>query len=209
MYSELVSYVCLSPHCSRPRNHQIDRITVHHVAGEPSLQALGELFCQKEASANYGIDSDGNIACFVEEENRSWCSGSPENDHRAITIEVANCGGAPNWPISDAAYKSLIKLCVDICTRYGFRLSFTGDQTGSLTMHKYFANTACPGPYLESRFPEIASLVNTGLDSLSAKRDVFYRVQVGAFNEQKNAQNLCQKLRGEGYDDAFVVEVAR
>lgn len=200
MHSKLTSYVCLSPHYNQ-RNHPIDRITIHHVAGNASVEALGALFCQKEASANYGIGSDGRIACFVEEENRSWASGSPENDHRAITIEVSNCGGAPDWPVSDAAYKSLIELCADICSRYSFTLNFTGDKSGSLTMHKYFANTACPGPYLESRFPAIATAVNARLGT------VFYRVQVGAFREKKNAENLCAKLKSAGYGDAFLVEV--
>lgn len=206
MYSKLVSHVCLSPNCNRPRNHKIDRITVHHVAGDASVEALGKLFAQsaRQASANYGIDSEGRIACFVEEENRSWCSGSPENDHRAITIEVANCGGGPTWPVSEKAWKALIDLCADICSRYGFSLNFTGDATGSLTMHRYFASTLCPGPYLAERFPAIAKEVNSRL-----QKDVFYRVQVGAFNEKKNALALCEKLQKAGYKDAFVTEVQR
>ena len=206
MYSKLVSYVRLSPHFNK-RSHPIDRITIHHAAGNASVEALGALFCQKEASANYGIGSDGRIACFVEEENRSWASGSPENDHRAITIEVANCGGAPNWPVSDAAYQSLVELCADICLRHGFTLNFTGDAGGSLTMHKYFAYTVCPGPWLESRFPEIASLVNSRVAASAPAQAVFYRVQVGAFREKKNAEKLCAKLKSAGYGDAFLVEV--
>ena len=27
------------------------------------------------------------------------------------TIEVSNCGGGPLWPVSDAAFESLVKLC--------------------------------------------------------------------------------------------------
>lgn len=205
MYSNLVSYVRLSPNCNKPRKAPIDRITVHHVAGEASLQALGALFADpgRQASANYGIDSDGNIACFVEEENRSWCSGSPENDHRAITIEVSNCGGGPLWPVSDAAFESLVKLCADICGRYGFALNFTGDDSGSLTMHRYYAATACPGPYLADKFPELAQRVN----ALLGKKEPFYRVQVGAFREKKNAEELQRKLVSQGYSDAFLVEV--
>ena len=172
IYSKLVSFVKLSPNCTKPRNHKIDRITIHHVAGNTSLVALGALFADpaRQASANYGIDSQGNIACFVEEENRAYTSSNAANDHRAVTIEVANSGGAPNWPISDAAYKSLIELCVDICTRHGFRLNFTGDASGSLTMHRYFASTLCPGPYLANLFPSIADEVNARLGSTPAPK---------------------------------------
>jgi hypothetical protein len=105
---------------------------------------------------------------YVEEANRSWCSSNSENDHRAITIEVANDqpSDAGNWHVSDKALASLINLCVDICKRNGIaKLNFTGDKTGNLTMHKYFASTACPGPYLASKFSYIASEVNKRLGS--------------------------------------------
>lgn len=204
MYSKLTNYVNLSPNCTSPRNAPIDCITIHHVAGNASVEALGALFAKpsRQASSNYGIGSDGRIGCFVEEEDRSWCSGSRENDMRAITIEVANCGGAPDWPVSEKAYDALVALCEDICRRYGFRLRYTGDKTGNLTMHKWFQPTACPGPYLESRFPAIADEVNRRLDG-----EVFWRVQVGAFRDPENARAFRDKLRGEGYPDAFLVEV--
>ena len=117
---------------------------------------------------------------------------------------MANCSGAPDWRVSDKAMESLIALCADICQRHGFTLSYTGDKTGNLTMHKWFQPTGCPGPYLEKLFPTIAQSVNARL-----KPEVFYRVQVGAFNEKKNAESLCQKLQKQGYPDAFLVEVAR
>lgn len=167
MYSKLVSYVQLSPNCNPRKNAaynptgHILKITLHHQAGTGGVEAMGALFAQPGGdSANYGIGSDGRIACYVEEEYRAWTSGSQDNDYLAITIEVANNGGAPNWPISDAAYKALIELCADICTRHGFSLNFTGDASGSLTMHRYFANTLCPGPYLANLFPNIAHEVN-------------------------------------------------
>lgn len=202
-YSKLASLVRLSPNCTKPRNHPIDTITVHHVAGDASVEDLGALFAResRQASSNYGIGSDGRIACFVEEEDRSWCSGSRENDHRAITIEVANCEGDPDWRVSDAAYTALLDLCEDICRRHGFRLNYTGSKTGNLTMHKWFQPTACPGPYLESKFPEIAAEVNRRLDG-----ETFYRVQVGAFRNKENALALCSALKAQGYE-GFVVEV--
>lgn len=204
MHSKLTTHIHLSPNCTTPRNHAIDRITIHHVAGDATVEALGELFARpsRQASSNYGIGSDGRIACFVEEENRSWCSGNRENDHRAITIEVANCGAEPDWPVSQAAYDALLDLCEDICRRYDFPLTYTGDTNGSLTMHKWFQATGCPGPWLEARFPDIAREVTKRLEE-----EVFYRVQVGAFSNRDNALAYRDKLRSEGYEDAFLVEV--
>lgn len=166
--SALVSHTRLSPNCSKPRNHAIDTITIHHMAGDLSVERCGELFAASsvEASANYGIGTDGRVGLYVDEANRSWASSSPANDNRAVTIEVANDGGAPDWHVSDTALAKLIDLCVDICKRNGIaKLNFTGDTSGNLTMHKWFMATACPGPYLGSKFPYIAEQVNARLGS--------------------------------------------
>ena len=101
---------------------------------------------------------------YVEEKNRSWASANRENDMMAVTIEVANDGGAPDWHVSDIAINKLIDLCVDICKRNGIeKLNYTGDVSGNLTRHNMFVPTSCPGPYLQSKFPYIANEVNKRL----------------------------------------------
>lgn len=164
--SPLTSYVRLSPNADFPREEKITKITIHHMGADLTLDALGASFGRRdrEASANYGIDSSGNIGLYVEEVNRSWASSSPENDHAAVTIEVANEETGGNWRVSDRAYEALIALCTDICRRNGMEeLVYTGDANGSLTIHKMFADTECPGPYLESRMEEIAETVSKNL----------------------------------------------
>lgn len=166
--SSLVSYTRLSPNCTKPRNHAIDTITIHHMAGNLSVEACGSVFAltSRQASSNYGIGTDGRVGLYVDEANRSWCSSNAANDNRAVTIEVANDEIGGNWHVSDTALSKLIELCTDICRRNGIaRLNFTGDKSGNLTMHKWFAATNCPGPYLESKFPYIASEANKRFDA--------------------------------------------
>ena len=169
--SSLVSYTKLSPNCTK-RTAKITKITIHHMAVvNGSLEGVGNHFAQSstKASSNYGIDSNGKVALYVDESNRAWTSSNSANDNAAVTIEVANSTGAPNWEISAAAYKSLITLCVDICKRNNIeKLNYTGNRNGNLTMHKWFANTNCPGPYLEGKFAQIAAEVNAELEK-SAK----------------------------------------
>lgn len=161
--SPLVTYTKISPHRTSPRNHPIDTITIHHMAGNLSVEACGNVFQSREASSNYGIGTDGRVGMYVEEKDRSWASANGANDHRAVTIEVANDGG-DNWHVSDTALEKCIELCVDICKRNGIeKLNFTGNKSGNLTMHKWFIATACPGPYLEGKFPYIAQEVNRRL----------------------------------------------
>ena len=166
--SPLVDFTLISPNSTNPRNKKISKITIHHMAGNASVEQCGNVFQPKsrQASSNYGVGTDGRVGMYVEEKNRSWASSNPENDHMAITIEVANDGGA-NWHVSDKALAKTIDLCVDICERNGIKeLKFTGDKTGNLTMHKYFAATACPGDYLASKFPYIADEVNKRIKML-------------------------------------------
>ena len=201
-YSNLVKYVKISPNSSNPRNNKVDAIVIHHMAGNLSVENCGNIFANpaRQASSNYGIGTDGRVACYVDEENRAWTSGSREIDNRAITIEVANCGGEPDWKVSDEALESLIALCVDICKRYGFKLNYTGDKSGNLHMHKWYQATGCPGAYLESKFPYIAEEVNRRIGGTTTDATVIYRCQVGAFADRKNAEAMLAKLKSAGFD---------
>lgn len=164
--SSLVNYTKLSPNCTKMTNKKNKKITIHHAACNASIEALGAGFAlsSRGASSNYGIGTDGRIGLYVNESDRSWCSSNYQNDQQAVTIEVANDEIGGQWHVSDKALASLINLCVDICKRNGIeRLNFTGDASGNLTQHNYFAATACPGPYLKSKFPYIAEEVNKRL----------------------------------------------
>lgn len=209
--SPLVNYIKLSPNHSGQRNHKIDTITIHHMAGNLSVETCGEVFQprSRQASSNYAVDSRGRVGMYVEERNRSWCSSSATNDNRAITIEVANDEYGGNWHVSDIALQKTIDLCVDICQRNGIKaLNYTGDTRGNLTKHEWFANTNCPGPYLGSKFPYIAAEVNKRLNHKVAPTVTpsgLYRVrqsweaaksQVGAFKSLDNAKACAMSHKG-------------
>lgn len=148
------------------RTHRIDKITIHHMSDQATAQQCCDYFCEtdREVSVNYIIGCDGSIALNVEEKYRAWTSGSEANDMRAVTIEVSNDGGDPDWHVSDISMEKLIDLCTDICRRNGIgELVCTGDAYGNLTMHKMFADTDCPGPYLSGKLDDIAAEVNKRL----------------------------------------------
>lgn len=220
--SKYVEYTKISPHRTSPRNHKIDKITIHHMAGNLSIETCGSVFQSRRASSNYGIGTDGRVGMYVEEKDRSWASSNAANDHRAVTIEVANSKTGGDWLVSDKALAKLIDLCVDICQRNDIKeLNYTGNKNGNLTMHSYFAATACPGPYLKSKFPYIAAEVNKRLGTMEEEApkvepevetkpvyngSVIYRVQVGAYEVKKNAEAVLAKIKAAGFD-ALVVQV--
>lgn len=174
MNSPLVVHTNLSPSKTTKRTRAIDTITIHCTAGQVTAEQLGQIFEKKErkASSNYGVDKDGRIGLYVSEESRSWCSSNADNDHRAVTIEVSSDAKAP-YAVSDAAYASLIYLVADICRRNGIKkllwkhdkalvgkTDADGNLVQNMTLHKWFANKACPGAYLEERMFDIAAKVN-------------------------------------------------
>lgn len=186
--SSLISYTKISPNRTSPRKKPIRKITIHHMAGNLTVEQCGAVFAptSRKASSNYGIGTDGRIGMYVEEKDRAWTSSSPDNDNQAVTIEVANNTLGPNWTVSDKAMVSLIDLCVDICKRNGIqRLNFTGDKTGNLTMHCYFKSTLCPGPYLKSKFPYIASEVNKRLGAETAPEPFIVQITASSLNVRK------------------------
>lgn len=197
--SNLVDYVKISPYKTSPRKQKIDKITIHHMAGDLSVETCGNVFQQRRASSNYGIGSDGRVGMYVEEADRSWASSSAANDNRAVTIEVANSSTGGNWPVSDAALAKLIDLCVDICQRNGIeKLKFTGDKNGNMTMHNYFAATLCPGPYLESKFQYIADEVNKRIGTVEEACKVNLKV-LRKGSEGADVKALQTLLIGYGY----------
>lgn len=175
--STLVSYTRLSPHNSGTRIYPISRLTIHHVVGLLSVEAIAAEFCGKRlASSNYGIGADGRKALFVPESCRSWASSSWDNDQRAITIECSDEPTYP-WKFPDVVYNSLIELCVDICRRNGKRkLLWLGSKSKALsyqpkddemvlTLHKWFTATQCPGVWMEQRMGDLADHVNALLEA--------------------------------------------
>ena len=112
--SPLVTYTKISPNKS-VRNHVIDTITIHCFVGQVTAKqgCNAKRFITPDningASCNYVVGYDGSIGLCVEEKDKSWCSSSRSNDHRAITIEVASETKHP-YTVTEAAYDALIDL---------------------------------------------------------------------------------------------------
>lgn len=220
--SSLVTYKRLTNNRTSPRNHAIDTITIHCIVGQWTAKQGCDYFAttDRQCSANYVVGKDGSIGLSVEEKDRSWCSSNAANDNRAITIEVASDTSHP-YAVTDKAYEALIKLVADICKRNGIKkLLWKADKSlvgqvdkQNMTVHRWFANKACPGDYLYNRHGEIAEKVNAILGGSSAGEDketsvttdTLYRVrktwadaksQKGAFKNLSLAKDCADKNPG-------------
>lgn len=198
MNSPLSCMRVISPFRNSPRNHKIDTITIHCVAGQASVEALCSHFQTANCSCNYAIGSDGRICTIVDEGDRSWCSSNAANDNRAITIECASDPAHP-YAINGAVTDSLVKLCADICRRNGIpALKWQGDPAlegqvdrQNMTVHRWFANKACPGDYIYNRLGQIAAAVNKimgeGDDMTAEQAKEIFREEYARLNPTYNS----------------------
>lgn len=211
--SALATITKLSPNKTSPRNHAIDTITIHCMQGQLSAASCGAIFenPKRQASSNYGVGKSGDIGLYVKESDRSWCTSSKANDHRAITIEVASDKTAP-YKVTEAAYNALLNLVTDICRRNNIKkLVWSTDKKtrinhwngANMTVHRDFAAKACPGDYLYNRMGEIADEVNRRLG-----QNVAPQTGVSPYTVQITA-NVLNVRKGPGTSYGIVTTVKK
>lgn len=221
--SSLATYTKLSPNNSGNKTHIIDRFTPHCIVGQWSVETAGNFFAKPstKASANYVIGKDGRIGLVVPESKIAWTSSSPANDSRAITVECASDTFHP-YRFEDACYKSLIKLCVDVCKRNGkTKLLWFGDKNKSLnyspksnemviTVHRWFKQKACPGDWLYSRLGSFTNEVNKQISSQPAPKPVddtptaeefykMFKIAMEAYMKSISLKSQSDWSKTEGY----------
>ena len=179
--SPLVSYTKLSPNNSGARTEKICIFTPHCYVGQASVEDAGAWFAQTaaQASCNYMIGKDARVALIVPESQRSWCSSSRWNDQRAVTVECASDKTHP-YALNASVYMKLIELATDVCRRNGKKkLLWFADKAKTMaytpaademviTVHRWYANKACPGDWLYSRLGDVAMKVNDALGAASS-----------------------------------------
>ena len=225
--SKLATYVWPGSQAnSNPRDHVIDTITIHHMAGNGTCEGCCQVLISRGGSVNYMIETSGRTGVMIDENKRAWTSSNRPNDMRAVTIEVANTQEGVNkgtWEVSEKAIQACIKLVADICKRNGIKKLIWSNNASdrinhkggcNVTFHKDFAATGCPGPYLEKQIPariipEVNKILAGSTPTPKPTSKTIYRVQVGAYSVKANAEACRQKAIKAGFKDAFILEVKK
>lgn len=157
-YSYIPAYVGNYTANRAAQGGSIKKITIHHMASNLTVEQLGNLWQTKGrcGSSHYGVQGN-NVAQYVKEEDVAWTDSNWNSNINSITIETANCGGAPNWPVADNTINALIEIVADIAKRRNLGTLVVGKN---LTYHSMYAATACPGPYLKGKLQYIADKAN-------------------------------------------------
>lgn len=189
----------VTTHSKGRQGYKVMKIVVHHMAGDLTLEQCQKVFQNRKSSANYAIDSAGNIGQYVDENDRPWTTSGADPDNYCITIELAN-DDTKTWHISDNAINRCAELCADICKRYGIKKLYYDGKKGTLLRHCDYSATACPGPYFKSKTDEFCNYVNMLINSQTTEKtnNEYYKVQLGAFKNKDNAEAYAEKLNKNG-----------
>ncbi|QHO91913.1 N-acetylmuramoyl-L-alanine amidase [Actinomyces sp. 432] len=140
----------LSKHYTPGRGgKKINKIVIHHNAGNLSIADCYNAWQTRQASAHYQVDGAGRIGQLVWDADTAWHAGNLAANQTSIGIEHANSGGAgAGWPISDATIEAGAHLVAALCHYYGL-----GRPAWRVNVfpHQDFSATACPGQLAGAR----------------------------------------------------------
>lgn len=125
--------------------YYVTHITLHIMAGY--LAGTDTVFTNpaSQASAHYGIGSDGTIHQYVSESDGSYSDANYESNNSTISIEHE--GGIPQASCTQACMNASARLCADIARRYGLGRLWHDGTRGNVWLHREISGTdhaTCP-----------------------------------------------------------------
>lgn len=127
---------------------KITRVVWHHMAGNLTVrQFMAIMQSTRQMSPTVSIHTDGTVYAWCPEERRPWTTGTYVCDDQALTFELANDQIGGDWHISNKVLDLAAQIHAEWSKRYGIPTTYSYRGAG-INMHKDWANTACPGPYL-------------------------------------------------------------
>lgn len=132
------------------REQGIFGITLHHNAGNLTIDDCYRVWCNSETSAHYQVDENGTVGQLVNDCDTAWACGNWYANTGTISIEHANDNSDP-WTIFPAALESGAHLTAALCRLYGL-----GEPEWMVNVfpHSHWSATACPGEIAGSQNAE-------------------------------------------------------
>lgn len=167
------------------RPYGISGVTVHHMAGNLTLEQCKAALDSNGTGAHYGV-AGGRVAQFVDDYNRAWACGdgigTGGGNDRTISIEHANDRADP-WTVSEDTLDTGAHLTAAICAYYKLGRPEWGKNVWP---HRHWSATACPG-----------ELYGSQKDAYIARAQAWYDSMVnGAAEPEKTSQGASQAHAG-------------
>lgn len=192
---------------------RIKYIVIHYVGGLSGAQANCKYFAggNRNASAHYFVDHNGEIWQCVEDANVAWHCGAKSYKHgecrNANSIGIELCVRKRNtasqgatdkdWYFEDATVEAAAELTRYLMDKYGV-------PADHVIRHYDVTGKICPNPYVYNTtahtWDEFKRLISGGAASAGSGGKKLYRVRkrwedaagkLGAFESLENAKKAC------------------
>lgn len=139
--------------------HKINKVIIHHNAGNLTVHGCYNVWQTREASAHYQVQVDGVIGQLVWDSNTAWHAGDALANATSIGVEHADVSSSP-WSVSEATLDNGAHLVAAICKYYGLGRP---KWMSNVFPHSHFYATECP-----------ASLAGSQLNAYMARAQKWY-----------------------------------
>lgn len=146
------------------QGRSIDKIVLHHNAGNLTVEGCHSVWQTREASAHYQVEESGRIGQLVWDADTAWHAGTWEANLTSIGIEHADCSTSP-WMIGEATLDNGAHLTAALCRYYGLGRPEYGRN---VFFHCDFQATSCP-----------ASIAGTQRDAYLSRAGQWYDAMTG------------------------------
>lgn len=136
-------YQLMGKHYTKGRaGKKINKIVVHHNAGNLSIKDCYRVWQERPASAHYQVESSGRVGQLVRDSDTAYHAGNWETNLTSIGIEHANNKVGEPWTISQATLENGAHLVAALCHAYKLGVPAWGKN---VFPHQHFMSTRCPG----------------------------------------------------------------
>ena len=164
----------LSTHMTKGRQGcKVDKIVVHHNAGNLTARQIYNVWQTREASAHYQVAVDGRVSQHVWDTDTAWHTGDWASNLTSIGVEHADISTDP-WSISEATLDNGAHLVAALCKHYGLGRPQWGVN---VFPHSDFTSTSCP-----------ASLAGAQNADYMARAQAWYDKMTGTASAPSTAQ---------------------
>lgn len=164
----------LSTHMTKGRQgHKVDKIVVHHNAGNLTARQIYDVWQTREASAHYQVDANGRISQHVWDTDTAWHTGDWASNLTSIGVEHADISTDP-WGISEATLDNGAHLVAALCVHFGLGRP---QWRVNVFPHSDFTSTSCP-----------ASLAGDQNAAYMARAQAWYDKMTGTASAPSTAQ---------------------
>lgn len=143
---------------------KIDRIVIHHNAGNLSISQIYNTWQSRRASAHYQVTESGRIGQLVWDRDTAWHAANSTANRHSIGIEHANNRFAPNWTVSDKTLEEGAHLVAALCVYYKLGRPSWGKN---VFPHSRYSSTSCPGALQGSQKSKYMSRAQAWYDSMT------------------------------------------